>query len=124
MDNHTTTRHRVPYVAGDEGRIRSVQPGSGLPLWIHRDDHTGRWMREGIPAGQRISGVTAAELAAMGLDTVWEYSGRARSGRALFHRTRIVAAEDGSLGCYDSAGALVLVHPADRVVRVLCRLEG
>lgn len=66
---------------------------------------------------------TAAELVeAFGVGTVhevWEFSGHTHGGVALYCRTRFVGQEDGSLAGYDATGRLVIVHPADRQIRIV-----
>jgi hypothetical protein len=66
---------------------------------------------------------TAAELAeAFGVGTVrevWEFSGHTHDGVALYCRTRFVGQEDGALAGYDATGRLLIVHPAERQIRIV-----
>ena len=90
--------------------------------YITRDTYVG----DSFVNASRKSGVfTAAELAAMadretGIVVLWEFSGHVH-GRPLFGRGRYVAQADGSLVGYDSDGAMKIIHPADRKIRVMTK---
>lgn len=93
------------------------------PAYITPDTtYTGRHT---ITSNRRRSDVfTARELAAMTTPgvplTLWEYHGTVH-GVNLFGRTRFLAQEDGSLVGYSADGSRVIIHPADRKVRVITR---
>lgn len=89
---------------------------------IAASTHTGRWAR---PAnGVRSDVFTARELVEIfgvgQVRIVWEFSGHTH-GEALYCRTRFIGQEDGSLAAYAKDGHLVLVHPADRRIRIITR---
>jgi hypothetical protein len=92
---------------------------------IAADTYAGRWTRRGIPAGHRADSFTAAALAAHFADmdeiAVWESAGYTRGGYELFCRSRYVAQSDGSLAGYSAEGQRVIIHPADRRIRILTR---
>ncbi len=92
--------------------------------YITADTHAGTWTRKGIPAGHRADNFTAAELAEMfGQEfVIWESAGQSRDGRELFVRSRNVPQTDCSLAGYDADGRLIILHPANRALRVLTRI--
>lgn len=95
---------------------------AAAPQYIAPDTYTGRWMRDGIPADRGASTFQARELAQFATEgIIWESAGHTNSGRELFCRTRYVADTSGALHCYDSSGRKVIVHPADRAIRVLVK---
>lgn len=90
---------------------------------IAPDTYAGKW----TVSGTRHSDVfAAAELAAMTetmtdrLIVLWEFSGHV-NGQPLYNRTRFVGQADGSLAGYDSDGALKVIHPADREIRIITK---
>jgi hypothetical protein len=85
-------------------------------MHIERDTYTGKH----IVTGTHRTGVfQARELAVPGqIITVWESFGHVH-GQAVYGRTRFVGQEDGSLAGYDSEGALKIIHPATRQIRVI-----
>lgn len=91
------------------------------PDFTARDTYAGRHIRWNVPAGMRAIVVTAGALAAIAPEgAIWESAGHV-SGRELFGRSRYIADAAGNLHVYDSAGRKVIVHPADRRLRVLAR---
>jgi hypothetical protein len=90
------------------------------PLYIARDDYTGRHAIHRPVARVKAASFTAAELAALApTRIIWESFGATFPGRESFGRSRYVAAPNGDLHMYDSEGAKVIVHPAGRSIRVL-----
>jgi hypothetical protein len=90
--------------------------------YIERDEYTGKW--QVTPKAPKVGAATAgqlAEVAGTAPIVLWEHSGTARSGRALFTRHRYVANAEGGLNGYDSDGRLIIRHPADRVLRYLTK---
>ena len=72
------------------------------------------------PGANRSDVYTAGDLADLiGDGVVWEFSGHVRGGRELWSRTRFVADAEGALHCYAANGQKVIVHPADRQLRIL-----
>lgn len=91
------------------------------PASIAPDTYAGHWVRHGIPAGMRVSVFTAAQLAAHATEGVmWASFGHV-GGREGFGRDRYVADPAGNLHVYDSTGRKVIIHPADRKLRILAR---
>lgn len=90
------------------------------PLFTTPDTYTGHWTREGIPAHLGAASHLARDIAATATTgIIWESAGHMASGRELFCRSRYIATSDGSLHMYTSSGRKVIVHPADRPVRIL-----
>lgn len=97
--------------------------------YIAKSAHKGHWNQ--ILDHFRSSAFTAGELAAMagkelpGLATgeivLWEQGGVMPGGGSMFYRTRFVPQTDGSLAVYDANGRLIIIHPADRVIRILVK---
>lgn len=95
--------------------------------YIAKSAHQGRWTKVLKPGSFRMDAFSARELATAeniptletGEFVLWEFSGTTRGGLAQFHRTRFVAQADGSLAAYAADGHLVIIFPADRVIRVL-----
>lgn len=90
---------------------------------IASDTYAGKWTARGT---RRSDVFTAGELAAM-TETMtdrtivlWEFSGHV-NGQPLYVRTRFVGQADGSLAGYDSDGALTIIHPADREIRIITK---
>jgi hypothetical protein len=94
------------------------------PEYLGRSTHTGRWTRTfSASARYAASAFTAGELATMhaGEFAIWESAGHMRDGRELFCLSRFVPQADGSLVGYDADGRRIIVHPAERSLRILTR---
>lgn len=92
------------------------------PKYIARDTYTGRQSIHRPNAKVKAGLFEAREIAAMGHEgVIWESFGATFPGRESFGRSRYVADDEGNLHIYDSNGMLVLVHPADRKIRLLTR---
>lgn len=90
--------------------------------YIAKSEHQGSWVKSAT-SGYRIDEFTAGELAQMapaetGEINLWEASGSRQGGIQFFYRTRFVAQADGSIADYASDGHLVIIHPADRKIRI------
>lgn len=95
------------------------------PEYIARDTHAGRHWFAGRTGARRTDVFTAAELAAMcpatgpdGEFVLFEVVELANN-RRMYKRTRFIADADGALHGYTSDGARVIIHPADRKLRIL-----
>jgi hypothetical protein len=93
------------------------------PAYIAADDFTGKHMVTitGPRKGMKIAKVTARWIAANATEGVFFDSfghGHGFKGEG-FARNRYVATANGDLHCYDSEGAKKIVHPAERVIRIL-----
>lgn len=92
------------------------------PRYIARDTYTGKLAIHRPVAKVKAASFAAAELAAMApAGVIWESFGTAFPGRESFGRSRYVAAPNGDLHIYNSAGLLTLIHPASRRIRVLTK---
>ena len=94
----------------------------GDPTFIGRTAYSGRWQRTGVPANLSVASVRASKLSSLaGGDeiAIWEFSGHLRNGKPLFCRTRVRAGADGNLLGFDSNGQRTIIHPADRVIKIL-----
>lgn len=102
----------------------SNHTATAAPAYIARDTYTGRYTTNNLRPGYSVSSFTAAELAAFATEGVlWESFGTPRgSRREHFARTRYVADSDGNLHCYSADGHKVIVHPADRVLRIVAKV--
>ncbi len=90
------------------------------PAYIARDTYTGRHSIHRPNAKVKADSFAAAELAAIApTGVIWESFGATFPGRESFGRSRYVAAPNGDLHVYDSEGRRVIIHPADRKIRVL-----
>lgn len=85
--------------------------------YIDADTYTGTWTVSGSRKSDQYRAGELAEMFGTEVFVVWEFAGHVR-GRALYARTRFVAQPDGSLAGYNSEGTIVIVHPADRVLRI------
>lgn len=92
--------------------------------YIAKSQHKGDWVKVAMPGTYRIDTFTARELTDMSIPRVatgefvlWE-AGGTRQGDQFFYRTRYVPQADGSLAVYASDGHLVIIHPADRKIRI------
>ena len=92
--------------------------------YIAKSEHRGTWVKT-LASGYRIDAFTAREIAEMDLPrgatgeiNLWEASASRTGGVQFFYRTRFVAQADGSLAAYASDGHLVIIHPADRKIRI------
>lgn len=92
--------------------------------YIAKSEHKGAWVKT-LASGYRIDTFTAREIAEMGLPrgatgeiNLWEAASSRQGGVQFFYRVRFIAQEDGSLAAYASGGLLVIVHPADRKIRI------
>lgn len=91
-----------------------------MPAYIGSDDYAGRFTTHFSPKRHRVAVYTARELVSYGRSgAFFESYGRVSDRHEGFSRTRYVADRDGNLHCYDPNGAKVIVHPADRKLRVL-----
>lgn len=86
------------------------------PDYINSDTYTGRHTVAFSPRKYKVAFYKAGELAGEGV--FFESFGRV-NGVESFCRTRYVADPAGNLHCYDSDGALKIIHPADRMLRIL-----
>ena len=95
-----------------------------MPTHISRDEYTGVQTVMLKPSGYRVSVYTAGELADMirnGVQgTFWDSFGNV-NGVECFARNRFLPGPNGELYGYDADGALKVIHPADRELRILCR---
>lgn len=92
------------------------------PKHIARDTYAGRHSIHRPNARVKAGLFEAREIAAMGGEgIIWESYGATFPGRESFGRSRYVADEHGNLHIYDSEGALVIIHPASRKIRLLTR---
>jgi hypothetical protein len=93
------------------------------PQYTTRDTYAGRWYTT-AKAGQGAATWTAAELAAHAAEgVVWESIGTPLGAtREHFCRGRYVADAAGNLHMFSASGSKVLVHPADRALRILVNL--
>lgn len=88
------------------------------PDYIDPDTYSGRRAvthRTEDRLGRRSAGWLAAHIGEGNTATVWEYSGRTKSNRLLFVRTRFVSA-NGELHGFDSDGRKTVIHPANRMI--------
>ena len=91
---------------------QSTAPGS-----LDKDTYTGRHTRSaGSARVGQFRAERIAQLASEGV--IWESFGHV-GGVERFSRSRYVADVDGSLFVYSPSGSLTLIHPADRVIRIL-----
>lgn len=89
-----------------------------MPAYIARDSYSGR--HAVLRRKAKAASFKAAEIAAFApTGVIWESFGHPFPGREGFGRSRYVAAPNGDLHIYASDGHLVIVHPAERVIRVL-----
>lgn len=86
--------------------------------FIGKDSYTGKHTMAFNPKVFRVAVYTAGELAAMDLGSFFQSFGSV-GGVEHFIRTRYVPDADGNLFCYDADGALKIVHPAGRKLRIL-----
>jgi hypothetical protein len=112
----TTYRTQAEYTADGDGGTRR--------FGIVKDAYKGQWT---VSSNKRRSDVfTAEELTRMagrdenGFIIIWKFFGHV-NGVKCYGRERGVARKDGSIAAYDSNGALSIVHPADRKIRILTR---
>lgn len=95
------------------------------PDFIAPDTYQGNWTTSAhvLRPGFHPVALTAGDLAAEApTGVLWESFGTPRGMRhEKFARTRYVADTAGNLHCYDRDGRKVIIHPADRVRRVLRR---
>lgn len=90
------------------------------PEFIAPDTYAGRYSIHRPVAKVKASSFTAAELAAFApTGVIWESFGATFPGRESFGRSRYVASANGDLHIYAADGHKVIVHPANRMVRVL-----
>lgn len=89
------------------------------PEYIGKDTQTGRHTVAFNPAKYRVAEYTAREIGRLaGTGVIFESFGHV-NGREHFSRSRYIANEDGSITMYNSDGGRSIIHPADRVIRVL-----
>lgn len=90
--------------------------------YIEADTYAGRWTRRSNTVRSDV--FTARELATTygtGKEFVaWTFYGHV-GGPALYARDRFIGQEDGSLAGYAADGHLVIIHPADREIRIATR---
>lgn len=89
------------------------------PDYTSKDEFTGSHTVRFNRRKHRVALYSAAELAAMADHGVFFESFGTVRGAEMFGRTRYIADGEGNLHCYDSDGAKKIVHPANRVLRVL-----
>lgn len=88
--------------------------------FIAPDTYTGKHTTFFNPKAHRVARYNASELIAFGREgSFFESMGRMRNGKELFTRTRYVADDAGNLHCYAANGSRTIIHPADRVLRIL-----
>jgi hypothetical protein len=92
---------------------------TAAPAYIALDDYKGRWtVCKRTPRAASFQAREIAEL--VGREgVIWESFGHPFPGTEGFGRSRYVADSTGALHIYNSEGGKVLVHPADRWIRVL-----
>lgn len=105
--------------------MTSTAAPAAAPDYIAPDTYAGTWTASAhtLRADTRPTPIAAGTLAAEAATGVlWVSFGTPRGMRhEKFSRTRFVADAEGRLHCYDSSGRKVVIHPADRVLRVLRR---
>lgn len=95
---------------------------TAAPAYIAADAYTGRHTVLKPRAPFRPEAWKAGDLAALAATgVVWESCGEVRPGKEGFCRSRYVADAEGNLHVYDSTGRKVIVHPADRILRILVK---
>lgn len=95
---------------------------SKAPEYIAADEYKGLWTATRFGEGYRGVSMRAGTLAAESSEGVlWEGHPTPKGSKAdeMFGRSRYVADEKGNLHIYASDGHKVIIHPADRVIRVL-----
>lgn len=92
------------------------------PAYIARDTYAGRHSIHRPNAKVKAGSFTAAEIAAMAPEgVIWESCGATFPGRESFGRSRYIADGAGNLHIYDSNGRKILIHPAERKIRLLTK---
>ena len=100
--------------------MNTTTPGTEAPTFIARDTHEGRHSIHRKNSAVKAATFTAAEIAALApTGILWASFGATFPGRESFGRSRYIATPNGDLHLYDSNGRKVIVHPADRKIRVL-----
>jgi hypothetical protein len=90
------------------------------PAFIARDTYRGRWSVLRNTDTVKAASFTAAEIAALApTGVIWKSFGHPFPGREGFGRERYVATAEGDLHIYNSDGALSIIYPAARVIRLL-----
>lgn len=93
---------------------------TAMPRRIAADTHTGKWSLP-KPKGHRISTFQAREIADFATEgVIWASFGHV-NGQEMFSRERYLADTHGNLHVYGQHGGKVIVHPADRALRVLAK---
>lgn len=89
------------------------------PEYIAPDTYTGKHTVAFSTRRYRVARYLAVELAKFGdSGVIFESMGHV-DGVEHFGRSRYIIDGDGRMHCYDSDGAKKIVHPADRVLRIL-----
>lgn len=87
--------------------------------YIAKDTYTGKQTMTLNANKHKVTIYTAREIAGfLSEGAVFESFGSVY-GKERFGRTRYVADSAGNLHCYDSNGRKIIVHPADRKLRIL-----
>lgn len=89
------------------------------PLYIDADTYTGKHTVRGPGKRYRVTTWAAGEIAALAPEGVLFTSFGHVNGVECFGRNRYVAGPGGELHLYDSEGAVKILHPADRKLRIL-----
>lgn len=90
-----------------------------MNLYLAPDAHTGRHsLRSNKVRSDVFSARELAEMTQGEERIFWEFSGHV-NGVALYVRIRFVGQQDGRLVGYSSEGTRIVIHPADRKVRVI-----
>ena len=101
----------------------NTTPVTEAPAYIAADDFTGKHMVtiNGPRKGLRIAKVTARWIAANASEgAIFTSFGHSYGYKGEgFARNRYVATPNGDLHCYDSEGVRKIIHPAERVLRIL-----
>lgn len=87
--------------------------------FIAPDTYAGRHTVAFNPRAYRVANYAAGELAMMSPEGVIYGSFGSVRGVEHFGRNRYVADGQGNLHLYNSDGALTIIHPATRVLRIL-----
>lgn len=88
--------------------------------FIEKDTYAGRYVVR--TAGKRSDVFTARELVEMfgagKVAVLWEVN---KLDASMAHRNRWIGQADGSMAGFNSDGVCVIIHPADRRIRVITK---
>lgn len=109
-------------MTGVQLELFTVESLTTAQAYIEKDGYTGKHTVAFSPSKHRVALYTASEIAAMVPANenfpIFESFGHVR-GVEHFARTRFLTDGTGRLFGYDSDGALKIIHPAGRKLRVL-----